>query len=180
MKKFLSTLAVTGILAAVAPAIAQTPAANQTALPNGATALAETYNDWMVSCDSQSGAKTCAMAQQQSRNGQMWLTANLQLSVDGNLSGVVVLPFGVLATKPITFQIDETRTTISSSVRTCMPVGCIVPIAFDKNTVAALRSGKSLKVGALNASPSEEPIKDMAISLNGFASALDRMASLAK
>lgn len=179
MKKFLSTFAVIGMLA-VSPAIAQAPAVKQGTLPNGASSLAETYNDWMVSCDIQGGAKICGMAQQQARNGQMWLTANLQLSADGNLSGVVVLPFGVLATKPVSFQIDEARTTITSNIRTCMPVGCIVPIAFDRNTVAALRSGKALKVNVQNASVGEEPIKDMAISLNGFAPALDRMASLSK
>ena len=59
--------------------------------------------------------------------------------------------------------------------RTCLPVGCIVDIAFDADSVASLRAGSQLDIIAA-ADGGREII--IAISLAGFSSAHDRMSAL--
>jgi hypothetical protein len=59
--------------------------------------------------------------------------------------------------------------------RTCLPVGCVVDIALDADTVASLRAGTQLDVIA-SADGGQEIV--FSISLAGFANAHDRMIAL--
>lgn len=166
-------------VASVLPAGAQ----DSVSLPGGASSLRENHGDWLVTCriDTQSGksVKLCALSQEQvdSRTRQRVLALELQPSGAG-AQGTLVLPFGLALDTGVTLQVDENPPSPAQRFRTCLPAGCIVPVAFDARTVALLRKGTALRVkGAAADGGKEAPFS---ISLKGFPSAFDRAGALAK
>ena len=61
--------------------------------------------------------------------------------------------------------------------RTCLPNGCLVAVSFDAPTVTALRTGTALKIKATADGGAAAPFS---ISLQGFATALDRVMALSR
>ncbi|WP_297322455.1 invasion associated locus B family protein [uncultured Bartonella sp.] len=154
---------------------------NAAVLPNGASSLTETYGLWTVNCAVQNGEKACALVRQEVNNqNQPVISMNVSSNNDDTVSGVLVVPFGILVTKPIHLKVDDTKAVIQTSVRTCMPAGCIVPIAFDRNAIASLRSGKQLNIQATSAGNNEQVLDNLFVQLDGFGSALDRLTALKK
>lgn len=150
-------------------------------LPNGASSLTETYGLWTVNCAVQNGEKACALLRQEVNNqNQPVISMNVSTNNNGDVSGVLVVPFGILVSKPVKLQVDDTKVVIETNVRTCMPVGCIVPVAFDKTSIAGLRSGKQLNVKATSAGNGEQVLDNLFVQLDGFGSALDRLGALKK
>jgi invasion protein IalB len=156
----------------VTPAVAQEPL-----LPGGASSLTETYQDWTVTCRIADEAKICAMSQQQTRqDGQRILTMEVRNSVNGAASGVLLLPFGLALDAGVKLQVKDGASLPPLPFSTCLPVGCVVPLKFDADTIAALRGGPSLSITArAHDSTQEVPLS---LSLSGFAAALDRLNSL--
>jgi invasion protein IalB len=76
----------------------------------------------------------------------------------------------------VTLQVDQ-RPPTPLAFRTCLPIGCIVSIAFSPADVATLRSAAVLTVTATADNALEMPFR---ISLKGFGSAVDRTAALSK
>ncbi|WP_455477242.1 invasion associated locus B family protein [Bartonella sp. B41] len=150
-------------------------------LPNGASSLTETYGLWSINCGIQDGKKICFMHRQEVNDqNRVILAMNVVLNSDGVVSGNLTVPFGMLVSKPVRLQIDDGKAVIETGIRTCVPAGCIVPIVFDKNFVAALRAGKNLKLAMTIAAPGEPVLKDLFVQLNGFSNALNRLATLHK
>ncbi|MDD9332945.1 MAG: invasion associated locus B family protein, partial [Bartonella sp.] len=79
---------------------------------------------------------------------------------------------------PIRLQVDGGKNVIETSIRTCIPAGCIVPIDFDKSYVAALRSGKKLNLAMTVSTPGEPALNDLFVQLTGFSDALNRFIAL--
>lgn len=147
-------------------------------LPGGASSLNETYKDWRVACVQQGTAKRCVLSQVQAQqNGQRVLAIELNTPGGKLISGTLVLPFGLALDSGVTFQIDEKPEMQPVRFRTCMPGGCLVSIAFDAPTLAALRAGTALKINAVADGGAAAPFS---ISLQGFATALDRVAALSR
>lgn len=145
-------------------------------LPGGASSLSETYKDWSVSCTHLGSQKRCAFSQVQIRqDGQRVLAVELEAPSGNMLSGVIVLPFGLAFESDVVLQIDDMPAMAPVRFRTCLPVGCLVPLALDAPTLVALRSGTVLKVSAVADGGAAIPFS---ISLAGFGSALDRVAAL--
>jgi len=145
-------------------------------LPGGASSLDETYEDWRVSCVHREGAKRCVLSQVQAQqNGQRILAVELDAPRDETVSGVMILPFGLALEAGVIFQVDENAATEPVRFRTCLPAGCLVPVAFDASTVEVLRSGVALKITATTADGGGVPLS---VSLKGFPAALDRAAEL--
>src|SRR5262245_65857169 len=119
------------MLAALTPAAAQ-----QNGLPGGASSLQETYQDWSLAC--QGGESVvCAVSQEQTQqNGQRVLAIELRRSKGGALAGNLALPFGLLLDAGATLQIDDGAAFEPLRFETCLPSGCLVPLAFD---TAAIR-----------------------------------------
>lgn len=160
---------------AVLPAAA---ALGNDALPGGASSLQETYQDWSVACRTGGKTKHCSMSQQQvGKNRHRVLAVELQASRDKGVTGVLVLPFGLLLDKGVTLQIDDKPALAPLRFRTCMPAGCLVPLTFDSDRVNALGKGAALKLKATAAGTNQEV--DLTVSLKGFAAALDRIRTLA-
>ncbi|WP_041582913.1 invasion associated locus B family protein [Bartonella australis] len=186
MKKLLNFFVISALLSVSSAAFSQNaklsaekPAAAM--LPNGASSLTETYGLWSVNCGVQEGKKICFMNRQEVNNqNRVILAMNIILGADGGVSGSLTVPFGVLVSKPIRLQVDDGRAVVETGVRTCIQAGCLVPIAFDKNFVAALRAGKQLKLAMTVAAPGEPDLNDLFVQLNGFSNALNRLMNLQK
>jgi invasion protein IalB len=162
---------------AQAPVIGQAAAASA-ALPGGASSLNETYKDWRVVCAQQGGAKRCVLNQvQMQQSGQRVLAIELNALAGSAVAGVLVLPFGLSLDAGVAFQIDEKLTVQPMRFRTCLPSGCLVAVSFDAPMVAALRTGSALKIRATADGGAAAPFS---ISLQGFATALDRATALAR
>jgi invasion protein IalB len=145
-------------------------------LPGGATSLQETFNDWQVACVVQATTKRCALTQEQVNQQSRQRVLAIELSVAGDtLDGVLLMPFGLALERGVTLQIDEQPSPMALKFRTCVPAGCLVPLRFDTKTIAALRSGSSVKTRAIDDTDQEQLYT---ISLKGFAQALDRVSAL--
>jgi invasion protein IalB len=148
-------------------------------LPGGATSLQEMHGDWRVVCAQPNGQKVCALSQQQTDKDtrQLLLAIELNAPATDKAEGTLILPFGLALERPVTLQIDEAAAGPTLRFRTCLPVGCLISLTFDPPTVALLKKGTTLTVSATADGGQGAAFK---ISLNGFSSALDRTAALAK
>jgi invasion protein IalB len=161
---------------------AQDPATQHPAaqLPGGATALQETYSDWIVRCRASGGSKTCALSQQQtdSQSGQRVLALEVGAAAAKGSRATLVLPFGLKLGSGVTLQVDDGGTQGPHEFKTCIPAGCIVELSLDGKTIEAWGKGTTLKLKTVAAETGKEV--QLAISLKGFAPARDRVASLAR
>jgi invasion protein IalB len=154
-------------------------AAEGSGLPGGATSLRETYQDWAVACAIQDKVKYCSFSQQQNqKNGPRVLAIELAPAKEGGLSGTLVLPFGLMLADGVRYQIDDGKLADALPFRTCLPAGCLVPLAFDAATAKALRAGTTMKLTVVR-SDNNEPFA-LSVSLDGFAPAMDRTSALVK
>jgi len=152
--------------------------AQTSGLPGGASALNETYKDWTVACTQNGTTKRCAMSQVQTQqNGQRVLAMELNASNANTVSGTLVMPFGLALDAGVAFQIDDKPAMPAIRFRTCVPGGCLVNVNFDAATLVALRAGAALKVKATADGGAAAPFS---ISLQGFGTALDRVAALSR
>lgn len=146
-------------------------------LPGGASALSETYQNWRVACAQQATAPHCSLSQSQVQDiGQRVLTVELTLHSENTIAGIIVLPFGLALTAGASLQIDDNPAGQTLPFRTCLPVGCVVPVTFDPDAIAMLRAGVMLNVTTTSDAGQQIPFK---ISLAGFSAALDRLTALA-
>lgn len=149
-------------------------------LPGGASSLNETHGDWTVACTAPEAGVRCAISQThvQGENRQRVLAIEL-IAIEGGsaANGTLVMPFGLELDDGVSFGIDEAAPFQNLRFSTCLPAGCVVQLAFDADTIAALRSGTSLAIKATTANPSTQEVS-LSISLRGFASALARAAEL--
>jgi len=166
-----------GLLVSAAPLAAQTTPA---ALPGGASSLQETYQDWQVSCGVTQNGKLCAMSQVQTQqNGQRVLAIEVRTAKDNSVGGVLILPFGLKLEDGASLKIDSTSTALAQlKFSTCLPAGCLMPLAFTPANVTTLKGGTTLNVIAIPADAAEPA--NLTISLKGFAAALDRLVQLNK
>lgn len=172
-------LAAFAVLAAAqlaAPALAQ-----DESLPGGASSLHEQHGDWVVNCAIRSQpdgkkAKTCALAQEQfhAKSRQRVLAIELRPEGDG-VEGTLVLPFGLALDEGAVYQLDDGKPGGVQRFRTCLAVGCLIDVHFDRNIVASLKAGKTLKVKAV-ADGGKETV--FSIPLDGFSSAYERVVAL--
>jgi invasion protein IalB len=167
-------------VAFVAPAGAQTgeTAGAPPLLPGGASALQETHGDWAVACAQPGGKKVCTFSQQQldKDTRQRMLAIELRPAAE-KTEGTLLLPFGLAVAREVTLQIGETTVGTPLRFRTCLPAGCVVSLSLDSKAIGELRKSKALTVRA-TADGGQPAV--FTISLEGFASAMDRTAALAK
>lgn len=158
--------------------VAQAQTGTASTLPGGASSLNETYRDWRVACVQQGATKQCTMSQAQAQqNGQRVLAIELGAPSGNAVTGTLILPFGLALDSGVIFQIDEKPPMPPVRFRTCIPAGCLVNVSFDATTIATLRAGSTLKIKATAEGGAATPFS---ISLQGFGTALDRVATLAR
>lgn len=150
-------------------------------LPNGASALNETYGDWTVSCSIGDNQKRCAFSQEQgnAQTGQRIFAVELQPAAgDGQTKGVILLPFGLHLDDGVKLKLDDQDLGKGARFSTCTPGGCLVPVSFPKIATDAMKKAQKLIVTATREGGGEAPT--FSVSLNGFTTAMTRVAELAK
>ncbi|WP_425375930.1 invasion associated locus B family protein [Rhizobium jaguaris] len=148
----------------------------QSALPNGASALQETYQDWRVACNARDKAPVCTISQDQTQqNGQRLLAVEIQMRSDGNAAATLLLPFGIVFDSGVTPTIDDQPPLKPVRFRTCLPAGCIALFPIDSPTLTKLRMSSRLNLKVTNDSDKELSFQ---VSLRGFSAALDRVVAL--
>jgi invasion protein IalB len=146
------------------------------ALPGGAQALSETFEDWLVACSMTQGKKRCVINQQQedSKTRQRLVAVELQPRA-GGADGLLVLPFGLELDKGATLKAGDAQIGQTLRFKTCVPQGCVVPVSFEQKTLEALY--KAATVVAAAQAGSGQTVS-FPISLKGFAPALSRASAL--
>lgn len=149
-------------------------------LPNGATSISESYEDWTVDCRIVDEQKRCLLSQSQGNNqtGQRIFAIEMNPPQGGKTEGRILMPFGVNLDSGAVLKLDGNDLGKGLRFSTCVPQGCLLPFSFPAVATDAMRKGSKLIVSSLNLS-NGEPIS-FNISLAGFNAALDRMVQLAK
>jgi invasion protein IalB len=149
-----------------------------TTLPGGANSLSETHGDWTVRCEVAETVVKCAAQQEQISNDTRQRLLAIEFTPsEGNLTGTLALPFGLLLGKGAVLQVDQQAASPAQPFQTCLPSGCLVPLLLAADWRDALRNGTSLAVTAAAVDGKEAKF---AIPLRGFAGALDRITELTK
>ncbi|MBB4120501.1 invasion associated locus B family protein [Martelella radicis] len=148
------------------------------ALPDGASSLNETYQDWRVTCVSDGTTDRCAMIHSQvaKDSGQRVLTIELNAPATDRAQGMLIMPFGLALAKGVTMTIDTDGTGATFGFSTCLPQGCLVPIEFDANMLERLKNGGVLHIMATPIDGSDRI--DISASLKGFTAAFNRLNAL--
>ena len=171
------------LIVALVASIAMPASAQEPSLPGGANTLNETHGAWTVTCAiaaprGSKKARHCALSQTQLQSKTRARALAIELRPKGNgVSGILDLPFGLALADGVTYQLDDGEIGAPHSFRTCLPVGCLVDIAFDARAVANFKHGNALKVEA-TADGGQKVV--FTISLDGFSSAYDRVIALMK
>lgn len=152
--------------------------------------MLETFNDWQVSCAVQNKERRCVLLQQQSqKNGQRVLAIELTPTNANAITGVLVLPFGLLLDNGVVLRLGDKPLGNPLRFRTCLPSGCLVLLSFDAATVKNLRHGKTLEVEATVDSDHQHTTGGLlplprkvgfSVSLTGFSEGLDRITTIAR
>jgi invasion protein IalB len=159
------SLAIAVALATLAsgPSFAQSPKSNppRAAQNNPAPAAppADSTNPapqagWAARCSSASRAAPleCAMEQTAvlSKTGQLVVLINIRVPSDTHAPvALVQLPLGLNLPGGAKLQVDEGKI-IDAQIQTCEARGCYASVAIAPDLLAALRSGKQLKVSFQN------------------------------
>ncbi len=154
--------------------------AGAASLPNGVSSLSETYGDWIVACQTQGGEPRCQMTQTQTdqKTQQLFMAMEVRRADNGAMAATLLMPFGLALKNGLALQIDESKQGFKAEFSTCLPNGCLAPLAIDEALAQAVVSGKSLNISAV--AVGEGKPFSAKVSLNGFASGWARLAALAK
>jgi invasion protein IalB len=163
-------------LPARAPALAQAPET----LPGGASSVQETHGAWTVSCRLVEGRKVCGVSQVRTnqQTGQRSFAIELQPPRDGKIEGVLIMPFGLALGQGVKLTLDDKALGQTTPFSTCFPNGCLAPVSLPTSATDAMKKAKTMAVTAMPFDRIEPVV--FAITLDGFAQALGRVAELAK
>ncbi len=148
----------------------------QSALPNGASSLQETYQDWRIVCSQRDKVPACSISQDQTQqNGQRLLAVEMQIRPDGSALATLLLPFGIVLDSGVTPNIDDQPPMKPIRFRTCLPNGCIALLPLDAATLSKVRTGSRLNLKVVADGGNALAFQ---VSLQGFSAAADRVAAL--
>jgi invasion protein IalB len=162
--------------AKAAPKTAQTTAAPATPPAEAAPAGAPAQPGWAARCSSASRDTPleCAMEQTAvlSKTGQLIVLVNIRVPSDTHTPvAMVQLPLGLNLPGGAKLQVDDGKTT-DLQIQTCENRGCYAGTAISPELLAALRSGKQLKVLFQNLAKETITIP---MPLTDFAAAYDKI-----
>jgi invasion protein IalB len=140
-----------------APKSAQTapaPAATPADTANGAAQNAPPPPGWSTRCASVSrdAPLECAIEQTAvlSRTGQLVIAVNIRVPADTHTpSALIQLPLGLNIPAGAKLQVDD-GSTVDLPIQTCEARGCYAGTAIAPDLLAAMKSGKQLKISFQN------------------------------
>lgn len=145
-------------------------------LPKGASALSETYGDWIVKCLLDGGAKLCTLGQTQtSKETNQQIFAIELIPRDGKAEGNILMPFGLKFDAGAVLKLDG-KDLEQTRFSTCTAQGCLLPVSFPTVVTDTISKAKTLTVAAQNISNGQAVVFN--VPLNGFAAALERTIQL--
>jgi len=155
------------------------PHAAQTTTPAEAApaaAAAATQSGWAVRCSSASreAPLECAMEQTAvlSKTGQLIVLVNIRVPSDTRVPvAMVQLPLGLNLPGGAKLQVDDGKTA-DLQIQTCENRGCYAGTAIAPDVLAALKSGKELKLSFQNLAKETITIP---MPLTDFAAAYDKI-----
>lgn len=163
------------------PMVAATCLASASAagsLPGGAASLVETHGNWQLNCVDEASSIVCAISQTRidPDTRQQIIAVEMRVDENSGLAGAMVLPFGLALSKGVVVGIDDQEANAVLGFTTCLPVGCIVPLGFDENTIEALADATELKITATTNDTGD--LITLPVSLEGFTGAFVRMQDI--
>lgn len=145
-------------------------------LPKGASAISETYGDWIVKCLLDGGAKLCTLSQTQvSKETNQQIFAIELLPRDGKAEGNILMPFGLKLDTGAVVKLDG-KDLQQARFSTCTAQGCLLPVSFPTVVTDTMSKAKTLTVAAQNINNGQAVVFN--VPLNGFAAALERTIQL--
>ena len=148
-------------------------------LPGGATSLHETHGDWTVNCAVREDGAQCSVSQNQINGSTQQRVLSIELVPDvedNTVVGTLVMPFGLAVGQDVILSMQEGLSLPPLRFATCLPVGCLVRVAFSSDAIAAMKGGTTLEAKATASSDGQDV--SFSISLAGFSSALERAAAI--
>lgn len=144
--------------------------------PSGADELQEKFDRWILSCDIINNQKNCSISQRKMlENDETLIIVDIKPQTNPvNLQ--LTLPFGLLVSEGITYQIGENNIAKAEKIKTCFSTGCISTIKLDEDEIKALKKETSLIISG-KIENKADGIK-IAISTSGFSAAYNRSISL--
>ncbi|WP_146987554.1 invasion associated locus B family protein [Bradyrhizobium macuxiense] len=145
-------------------------------LPKGASAMSETYGDWIVKCQLDGGARLCTLGQTQtSKETNQQVFAIELLPQNGKAEGNMLMPFGLKLDAGAVVKLDG-KDLEQTRFSTCTAQGCLLPVSFPTVVTDTMSKGKTLTVAAQNINTGQAVVFN--VPLNGFAAALERTIQL--
>ncbi|WP_456753545.1 MULTISPECIES: invasion associated locus B family protein [unclassified Bradyrhizobium] len=145
-------------------------------LPKGASAISETYGDWIVKCQLDGGAKLCTLGQTQlSKETNQQIFAIELIAREGKAEGNILMPFGLKFDAGAVLKLDG-KDLEQTRFSTCTAQGCLLPVSFPTAVTDTISKAKTLTVAAQNISNGQAVVFN--VPLNGFAAALERTIQL--
>jgi len=145
-------------------------------LPKGASAISETYGDWIVKCQLDGGARLCTLSQTQtSKETNQQVFAIELLPRNGKAEGNMLMPFGLKLDAGAVVKLDG-KDLEQTRFSTCTAQGCLLPVSFPTVVTDTISKAKTLTVAAQNINTGQAVVFN--VPLNGFAAALERTIQL--
>ncbi|WWP77271.1 invasion associated locus B family protein [Bradyrhizobium sp. 26S5] len=145
-------------------------------LPKGASAISETYGDWIVKCLLDGGAKLCTLGQTQlSKETNQQIFAIELIPSDGKAEGNILMPFGLKLDTGAVVKLDG-KDLEQTRFSTCTAQGCLLPVSFPTVVTDTMSKAKTLTVAAQNINGGQAVAFN--VPLNGFGGALERTIQL--
>ncbi|WP_224741769.1 invasion associated locus B family protein [Bradyrhizobium sp. 2S1] len=145
-------------------------------LPKGASAISETYGDWIVKCLLDGGAKLCTLSQTQlSKETNQQIFAIELIPRDGKAEGNILMPFGLKLDTGAVVKLDG-KDLEQTRFSTCTAQGCLLPVSFPTVVTDTMSKAKTLTVAAQNINGGQAVVFN--VPLNGFGGALERTIQL--
>lgn len=158
----------------VSTANAQTPPPQQPQPPPAPQTQTEQGSNWRVECGNDGKVLDCrAMFQvTQRETNQLIAVVAIRIPPDTKKPLLLIqLPLGIQVTEPVTVQVDAAAPE-KFGVQTCTQQGCFVGSPLSDALLAAMRTGKEMKVGFANLNKQTVTVS---MALLGFGLAYDKI-----
>lgn len=177
------TLGLAVLLGLAAPVQAQDQAAAQPAeapipFAGGATAISETHGDWTLVCGTREQQRTCVISQSlaNEQTGQRIVSLEIEPKANGELSGSLVLPFGLKLSEGIKTHVDAVPVGGARPFEVCYDYGCVATFTLDAGSADLLKRGTDLNLIGIVADSGQNVT--LSVPLGGISSALARSLTL--
>jgi invasion protein IalB len=162
--------------ASKAKGAAPAPQATSTPAPQADASAAPPQPTWVARCAaaSRSAPLECAIEETAvlAKTGQLVVLVNIRVTSDTHTPvALVQLPLGLNLPAGVRLQVDEGKTA-ELSIQTCENRGCYANLAVAPDLLAALHTGKQLKVSFQNLAKETMTIP---MPLTDFAAAYDKI-----